>query len=70
MQILDNLKATVKNDLKVCLGRDSKLSIAMACFLCELRRNRGTKSSAMNDDMLVQAMTTRPSDVAKQICCI
>ena len=32
MQILDNITATVKNDLKVCLRRDSKLSIATPCF--------------------------------------
>lgn len=32
MQILDNITATVKDDLKVCIRKDSKLSIAAACF--------------------------------------
>lgn len=32
MEILDNITATVKDDLKVCIRKDSKLSIAAACF--------------------------------------
>ena len=32
MQILDNITTTIKDDLKVCIRKDSKLSIAAACF--------------------------------------
>jgi hypothetical protein len=32
MQILDNVTNTVRDDLKVTMKRDSKLSIAAACF--------------------------------------
>ena len=32
MQIIDNITITIKDDLKVCIRKDSKLSIAAACF--------------------------------------